>query len=200
MGGVPENLVDENVVIVHYDLPVPKSRARQLVNNDPNDRELRLLLAKWRTWYDWATETLRSLGYPIGYSVIIADVERLKTVHEVSERVKERYQKLKNMDKWGLLPSESKIRIGVVRFRPASSEDLKTLEVMFKDYLKDSLETIKDYIIRKLKAEKKDPKDVNRRVREMLRRLKKQDRFRLLEHDPELKKLLALIDVITTEV
>ncbi|RLF23134.1 MAG: hypothetical protein DRN15_07300 [Thermoprotei archaeon] len=200
MGGVPENLVDENIIIIHYDLPVPRSKVRQLANNDPNDRELRRLLARWRTWYDWATETLRNLGYPIGYSVIIADVERLKTVHEVSERVREKYQKLKDMDKWGLLPSEDKVRIGVVRFKPASNEDLKTLEAMFKNYLRDSLETIKDYIIRKLKVEKKDPKDINRRVREMIKRLKEQDRFRLLERDPELKKLLGLIDILTIEV
>ena len=78
--------------------------------------------------------------------------------------------------------------------------DYKVLEQMFRDHLKKSLETIKDYIIKKLKEERKDPKEVNLKVREMLKRLRKQDRFELLEKDTELKKLLDLIDVLTVEV
>jgi len=34
----------------------------------------------------------------------------------------------------------------------------------------------------------------------MLRRLREQDRFKLLERDEELKELLGLIDILTTEV
>ncbi len=199
MGGVPdERLVDEGIVIVHYDLPVPR---RRLINNNDisNDNELRRLMARWRTWYDWATGLLRKMGYPIGYSVVLTDARRLKEVYDASERVKKRYLKLKGLDKWSILPDENRIKIGIVRFRPATDEDFKALEVMFRDYLRESLETIKDYIIKKLKVERKDPKDVNRRVREMLKRLKEQDRFKLLERDEELRKLLALIDILTAE-
>jgi len=198
MGGVPdERLVDEGVVIVHYDLPVPR---RRLVSDNNDNGEAKLLLARWRTWYDWATELLRKMGYPIGYSVVLTDAQRLKEVYDASEKVRERYLKLKGLDKWDVLPDEDRIKIGIVRFKPATTEDFKILEVMFRDYLKESLETVKDYIVKKLKVEKKDPRDVNRRVREMLRRLREQDRFRLLERDEELKELLGLIDILTTEV
>ena len=39
------------------------------------------------------------------------------------------------------------------------------------------------------------PRKVNLKVREMLRRLRKQDKFKLLEKDIEFKKLLSLIDI-----
>jgi len=198
MGGVPdERLVDEGVVIVHYDLPVPR---RRLASDDNDNYELKRLMARWRTWYDWATELLRKMGYPIGYSVVLTDAQRLKEVYDAGEKVRERYLKLKGLDKWNALPDEDRIKIGIVRFKPATTEDFKALEVMFRGYLKESLETVKDYIVKKLKVEKKDPRDVNRRVREMLRRLREQDRFRLLERDEELKELLGLIDILTTEV
>ncbi len=138
-----------------------------------NNDTLKRLYSKWRTWYDSSCEKLRSLGYPIGYSVIIADSKILPEVLKVGELIREKYRRLKLYDNDGILPPESKIRIGVVKFKPASKEDYKILEEMFRDYLKESLETIKDYIIKKLKEEKKDPKEVNLKVREMLKRLRK---------------------------
>ena len=194
MGGNPDvREIDESLIVIHYDLPVPRRK------NESNGT-LRRLYSKWRTWYDYSCEKLRSLGYPIGYSVIIANSEALPEVLKVSELIKEKYRRLKFYDNDGILPPESKIRIGIVKFKPASKEDYKILEEMFREYLKESLETIKDYIIKKLKEERKDPKEVNLKVREMLKRLKRQDRFGLLERDAELKKLLDLIDVLTVEV
>ena len=194
MGGSPDvREIDESLIVVHYDLPVPRKK------NDSNGT-LKRLYSKWRTWYDSSCEKLRSLGYPIGYSVIIVDFKTLPEVLKVSELIREKYRRLKLYDNDGVLPPESKIRIGIVRVKPYAKEDYKILEQMFRDYLKESLETIKDYIIKKLKEEKKDPKEVNLKVREMLKRLRKQDKFGLLEKDAELKKLLDLIDVLTVEV
>jgi len=204
MGGVPEKvieekLIDEGIVVVHYDLPIPRKGSDNNNTNNSNDRnkEVSLLLTKWRSWYDWATRSLRSIGYPIGYSVVLTDVNSIKNVYVLSEKIRERYVKLKNQDRWGILPSENSIRIGVVKFKPATRDDLKGLEAMFRSYLKESLETIKDYIVKKLKEEKKDPKDVSMRVRRMVKRLKKQDCFNLLERDEELKKLIEVLDILT---
>ena len=83
------------------------------------------------------------------------------------------------------------------RGKPATKDDLKGLEAMFRSYLKESLETIKDYIVKKLKEEKKDPKEVSMRVRRMVKRLRKQDCFKLLERDEELRKLIEVLDILT---
>jgi len=199
MGGVPERvieekLIDEGIVVVHYDLPIPRKGNN---NNNNADKEMSLLITKWRSWYDWATRSLRSIGYPIGYSVVLTDISTIKNVYVLSEKIRERYNKLKSQDKWGVLPSESSIKIGIVKFKPATKDDLKGLEAMFRSYLKESLETIKDYIVKKLKEEKKDPKEVSMRVRRMVKRLRKQDCFKLLERDEELRKLIEVLDILT---
>jgi len=201
MGGVPEKvieekLIDDGIVVVHYDLPIPR-KGNNNNNNNNADKEMSLLITKWRSWYDWATRSLRSIGYPIGYSVVLTDISTIKNVYAISEKIRERYNKLKSQDKWGVLPSESSIKIGIVKFKPATKDDLKGLEAMFRSYLKESLETIKDYIVKKLKEEKKDPKEVSMRVRRMVKRLRKQDCFKLLERDEELRKLIEVLDILT---
>jgi len=140
---------------------------------------------------------LRGLGYLVGYSVIITNSDNLKLIYEVVGRIKDTYCKLKERDKCNVLLSPSRIKIGVIRFRPATREDMQTLISMFKEYLKESLLTIKQYIVRNLMDESKDLREINVKVQEMLRKLREQDKYKLLESDKELRKLLLLIDVLT---
>jgi len=74
---------------------------------------------------------------------------------------------------------------------------MQALISMFKSYLKESLLTIKQYIVKNLIDDSKDLREINVKVQEMLRKLREQDKYKLLESDKELKKLLLLIDVLT---
>jgi len=191
MGGAPElREIGEDIIVVHYDLPVPRKISE-------NNGSVKRLISKWRSWYDSSTKALREIGYPIGYSVIVTSNENLKLVYEVASKVRDYYSKLKERDQWNLLPSIERVKIGILRFKPASKEDMQALISMFKEYLKESLLTIKEYIVKKLRDENQDPEEVNARVREMLRKLREQDKYKLLESDKELNKLLLLIEVLT---
>jgi len=114
MGGAPEvKELEENIIGVHYDLPVPG-------NNNSDNSETKRLISKWRTWYDKSTKMLRELGYPIGYSIIVTNSDNLKMVYDVASRIRDTYSKLKERDKCNVLPSPDRIKIGVIRFKPAT--------------------------------------------------------------------------------
>ncbi|RLE80742.1 MAG: hypothetical protein DRJ52_05670 [Thermoprotei archaeon] len=169
----------EKTALLIYDIPYPPKASRKE-------------LAPWFSWYDWATSKLRALGYPIQYSVVLIDEKNIPLVKQIVVQIDEKRQSLNKA--FGFNIPEP--HISVVRFRVEDKESAEALFLLVKAILMESLKTFIEHVEEQLR-EGRDKTKLQKRVREFLSRLRKQDFLNLLLRDPELRRLALQLEILT---
>jgi len=172
--------LEEGTVILIYDIPYPPSSKQ------------RKELAAWYSWYDWSTSLLRSIGYPLQKSVILVSESKIKEIEEAKKRIERK--RLSLIKSFGLDIPEPKI--AVICFALKSKKDAEALLGIVKEWLKATLEAFVEYIEEQLR-EGKDRTALQRKVREFVKRIRKQDYLNLLLRDPELRRLATQLEILT---
>ena len=142
-----------------------------------------------KSWYDWATGRLRSLGYPVQYSVVLLPENRVKEALETVEAIKRKLE-------WnGNRHLVQYVNIRIIRFSTKSVEDAKALLDLFKESLKETLKYAKEEALKRLR-EGGDYEKTRKYLQKIVRKLQRQDALRLLQRDPELRQLYASLRVL----
>ncbi|RLE87418.1 MAG: hypothetical protein DRN04_18180, partial [Thermoprotei archaeon] len=144
---------------------------------------------KLKSWYDWATAKLRSLGYPIQFSVVLMPEYRIKEAIVVVDKIKKKLE-------WnGFRKYIDEVDVKIIRFSTKSPEDAKMMLDIFRELLRDTLKYAKEEAMRKLK-EGEDYTKVKAYIQKVVSRIRKQDALKLIERDSELKQLYASLNVL----
>jgi len=160
--------IQKGFVLLVYDLPYDK---------------------KLKSWYDWATSKLRSLGYPIQFSVVLMPEYRIKEAIVVVDKIKKKLE-------WnGFRKYIDEVDVKIIRFSTKSPEDAKMMLDIFRELLRDTLKYAKEEAMRKLK-EGEDYTKVKAYIQKVVSRIRKQDALKLIERDSELKQLYASLNVL----
>jgi len=171
--------LESGIAMLVYDVPYPPSKGEV--------KKLR----PWYSWYDWSTSLLRSLGYPIQYSVVLIEETRIEAVKEAVKKIEEKRQKL-NESGFSIPPP----RVSVIRFSTKTREDAETLLTVIKEGLKTTLEAFVDDIKRQLE-EGRDRTKLQKRVRAFIKKIRRQDFLELLLRDPEIRNLVLQLEILT---
>jgi len=172
--------LESNLVLLVYDIPYPPKGG---------DRKR---LAPWFSWYDWATSTLRYLGYPLQYSVVVVDEHKIGEVEEAVKRIEEKRISLNKH--FGLeIP---KPRISVIRFSLKTRSDAEALFSIIREGLKGAIKAFIEEVEEQLR-EGRDRTKLQERVRNFVKRLEKQDFLKLLLRDLELRNMFLQLEILT---
>ncbi|RLE91592.1 MAG: hypothetical protein DRN04_12440 [Thermoprotei archaeon] len=171
--------LEDGVALLIYDIPYPPA--------DKNRKEL----APWYSWYDWSTGKLRSCGYPLQYSVVLVEEKRIPEIEKLVEQIE---SKRKNINKTFKLKIP-KANINIIRFRVKDKTSAEALFNIIKSILIESMKTLIEDIEEQLK-EGKDKTKLQKRTKEFIARLRKQDFLNLLIKDPDVRKLLLQLEIL----
>jgi len=203
VGGGPEldgvlEEISDGVLLLIYDLPTEEPVKTLMRNNhlSPRERgEAEFLAQRMRAWYKWAVSRLRWLGYPLQLSVVQLSKSSLPTAKRTIDYVLRRFELATRYDRWGLY-RDRRPDIKIIRLKPEREEDAKTLLDVARETLKGILLDLREDILRRLREEKQDPVDVYTRTKNVLRKVREMDGYRLLERDEELRGILASIEML----
>ena len=171
--------LEKNSALLIYDLPYPPS-------NKPRKN-----ITPWYSWYDWASSNLRSCGYPIQYSVVLIDVSKIPEVQKLIERIDEKRLSINKTFQLNIPPAN----IYVIKFQVEDKESARALLDLIKLVLRESMETFIEDLQEQLRNGK-DKTRLQKRVREYITRLRRQDYLNLLLRDPELRKLVLQLEIL----
>ena len=175
--------LEQGVALLVYDVPWPPR---------PKDKSERKQLSPWFSWYDWATSMLRTLGYPLQYSVVLIDEARVGEVEEAVRRIEDKRRSLNRAFGLDIPPP----RVSVIRFSLKGREDAEALLAIVREGLKATLQAFIEDIERQLR-EGKDRTKVQERVKAFVGKLQRQDFLNLLLRDPELRNLVLQLEILT---
>jgi len=144
----------DGLALLIYDIPYPPR------NGD------RKALSPWFSWYGWSTYRLRSLGYPVQYSVVLIDESRIEAVLETIERIEQKRANL--MKSFNLYIPEP--RVNIVRFSLKTREDAEALLSVIVEGLKSTLSAFVNDVEKSLR-EGRDRTRLQQRVKGFVKRI-----------------------------
>jgi len=173
--------LESNLALLVYDIPYPPKAVKAKKNFTP-----------WFSWYDWSTRTLRYMGYPLQYSVVVIDEGSIEKVKEAIQRIEDKRESINKNFKLEI--PEPDIRI--VRFNLKTRADAEVLLEIIRKGLKQTLEAFIDDVESQLR-EGKDRTRIQERIKKFLKKIQRQDFLDLLIKDNELRNLILQLEILT---
>jgi len=170
----------EKTALLVYDIPYPPSRA---------DRKR---YSAWYSWYDWAAEKLRACGYPFQYSTVIVEESRISEIEKLVQQIEEKRKNLNKAFDFNIPPA----RISVIRFSIKDEASAKALLEVIRIGLKEVLEALLEDVKKQLE-EGRDKTRLQKRIKNFIKRISKQDYLNLLVRDKELRSLILQLEILT---
>ena len=175
-----EKVLESGVALLVYDIPYPPSSIK------------RSEISGWYTWYDWATNKLRMLGYPLQYSVVIVSESDLGKVRDAIRVIEEKRRYLRNN---GIdIP---KPNIKIIRFSPKTKEDGRILYHLLREWMYHTLKTFIESIEEQIK-QGKEQTSIERKVRKFMKKIRSQDFLNIILRDKEIRSLMLQLEILTS--
>lgn len=175
-----EKVLEKGVALLVYDIPYPPSSIK------------RSEISGWYTWYDWATNKLRMLGYPLQYSVVIISESDVGKVRDAISVIEEKRHYLRNN---GIGIPEPNIKI--IRFSPKTKEDSVILYQLLREWIFATLKTFIESIEEQIK-EGKEQTTIEKRVKKFIKKIRKQDFLNIMLRDNEIRTLMLQLEILTS--
>ncbi|MCD6563830.1 MAG: hypothetical protein J7K23_07970 [Thermoproteales archaeon] len=163
-----------------YDIPYPP---RSIKRN---------AVSRWYTWYDRSTNKLRTLGYPLQYSVVVVSESDIGKVRDAIRVIEEKRRHLRNN---GIDIPDPNIKI--IRFSPKTKEDSVILYQLLREWIFATLKTFIESIEEQIK-EGKEQTTIEKRVKKFIKKIRKQDFLNIMLRDNEIRTLMLQLEILTS--